>query len=87
MDALARALVIAALILGGAFIVRGLYPADRFTIVAAPGGGAYRVDRLTGSVSFCDALLCRTLPLIAFAPGSPGAPKQPAAPAPGSTGT
>jgi hypothetical protein len=86
MNALPRAIVIAALILGGAFIVRGLYPTDRFTIVAAQGGGAYRVDRLTGSVSFCDALMCRVLPLATFTPGP--LKQAPQAPAPGaSTGT
>jgi hypothetical protein len=84
MDALPRAIVIAAMILGGALIVRGLYPADRFTIVAAQAGGAYRVDRLTGSVSFCDALMCRVLPLATFVPA---APKATPAPGTGSTGT
>jgi hypothetical protein len=85
MDQLPRAIIIAAIILGGAAIVRGLYPADRFTMVAAQGGGAFRVDRLTGSVLFCDAVLCRALPTASFAP-APQKPVQPAAPA-GSTGT
>ncbi len=84
MDTLARAIVIAAMILGGAFVVRGLYPTDRFTMIAAQGGGAFRVDRLTGSVSFCDALMCRVLPLATYAPGTP---KQPPAPPAGATGT
>jgi hypothetical protein len=85
MDALPRAIVIAAIILGGAFIVRGLYPADRFTMVAAPGG-AFRVDRLTGAVLFCDAVICRALPVATFAapPAKPAAqPRPPTA----STGT
>lgn len=89
MENLPRALVIAALIFGGALIVRGLYPADRFTLVAAPGG-AYRVDRLTGSVLFCDQLLCRQLPVATFvAPGQrPAPPAQgPAKPPNGATGT
>lgn len=83
MENLPRALVIAAIVLGGAFIVRGLYPTDRFSMVAAQGGGAFRVDRLTGSVLFCDALVCRVLPIAAFVP--PPAPAKP--PASGATGT
>jgi len=78
MENLPRAIVIAALILGGAAVVRGLYPADRFTLVAAQGG-AYRVDRLTGSVLFCDGLMCRVLPLAKIVPMAP----KPAAPSPG----
>ena len=81
MDTLARAVVIGALILGGAYIVRGLYPADRFTLVAAQGG-SFRLDRLTGSVLFCDAIACRVLPLAKIVPVAP----PPAAPS-GGNGT
>ena len=79
MDQLPRALIIAAIILGGAVIIRGLYPADRFTMVAAQGGGAYRIDRLTGSVLYCDALLCRVLPVATLMPAPPkqGSPAPP----------
>jgi hypothetical protein len=82
METIARAIVIAAIIFGGALIVHGLYPADRYSMVAAAtGGGAYRIDRLTGSVLYCDALVCRALPLATLVPG----PAKPApAPAPGS---
>ena len=86
MENLPRALIIAAIVLGGAFIVRGLYPTDRFTMIANQGGGAFRVDRLTGSVLFCDALLCRVLPLATMvAPPAQG--RKPTAPAQGATGT
>jgi hypothetical protein len=86
MDQLPRAIIIAAIILGGAVIVRGLYPADRFTMVAAQGGGAYRIDRLTGSVLFCDAILCRVLPVATLVP-APQKQAPPATPSPGATGT
>lgn len=82
MDQLPRALVIAALILGGALIVRGLYPADRYSMVAVPGG-AYRLDRLTGGVLFCDAALCRSLPLVAIVARPAAPPSPPPAPATG----
>jgi hypothetical protein len=85
MDNLPRAIVIAAIILGGAFIIRGLYPTDRFTMVASQGG-AFRIDRLTGSVLFCDPLVCRALPLASFAP-TPGRATPPAGPPAGATGT
>jgi len=83
MENLPRALVIASIVIGGAFIVRGLYPTDRFSMVAAQGGGAFRVDRLTGSVLFCDTLVCRVLPVATFV--TPTAPPKP--PASGATGT
>ena len=77
MDQLPRALVIVAMILGGAFIVRGLYPADRFVMTSA-AGGAYRLDRLTGAVAFCDALVCRALPLATLkAVPAPATPSRP----------
>jgi len=85
MDSLARAIVIAAIILGGAFIVRGLYPADRYSMIPAQGG-AFRVDRLTGAVLFCDAVLCRALPVATFAPAPPRQ-AAPAAPPGAATGT
>jgi hypothetical protein len=73
MENLPRAIVIAAIILGGALIVRGLYPSDRFTLVTV-GNGAYRIDRLTGAVLFCDAILCRQLPLAKLVPGHTAPP-------------
>ncbi len=86
MDLIARAIVVAAIILGAAHLVRGLYPADRYTMTSVPNG-AFRLDRLTGSVIFCDALLCRALPLATPVPGrmpaAPGAPPT----APRATGT
>jgi len=67
MEQLPRAIVIAAIILGGATLIRGLYPADRFALVPA-GNGAYRIDKLTGAVLYCDAVLCRALPYGAIVP-------------------
>jgi len=86
MDQLPRALIVAAIILGGAVIVRGLYPADRFTMIAAQGGGAYRLDRLTGSVFYCDPLVCRLLPVATLVPAQPKA-ASPANTAGAATGT
>jgi hypothetical protein len=86
MEQLPRAIVIAAIILAGGLVVRGLYPADRYTMVPVQGG-AYRLDRLTGSVLFCDAIVCRELPLAAFRAGAAPAPKSAASPAAGATGT
>jgi len=80
MESLPRALVFAAIILGGAILIHGLYPADRFSMVPAAAGGGFRVDRLTGGVLFCDPLMCRQLPLAV-----PVAPR-PAPPAPGTPG-
>ena len=85
MDALPRALVVAAIILGGALIVRGLYPADRYSMVAA-GNGAYRVDRLTGSVAYCDPAVCRMLVIVIQVPVPGGAQGAPPAARP-TTGT
>jgi hypothetical protein len=85
MDALSRAIVVAAIILGGALVVRGLYPADRYLLVAAQGG-AFRVDRLTGSVLFCDLIVCRSLPIANFVPG-PQKPAPQSAPPGAATGT
>ena len=82
MENLPRALVFSAMILGGALIVNGLYPADRFTMIPTANGAAFRLDRLTGGLLYCDALLCRPLALAV-----PVAPK-PAPPARGpATGT
>ncbi len=87
MEGLPRAIVAAAIILGGAHLVHGLYPADRFTVTAAANGGSYRLDRLTGAVFFCDTLFCRALPLAVpvQVPAPPGKPKV--APPGGATGT
>jgi hypothetical protein len=63
MENLPRALIVSAMIFGGALIVRGLYPADRFTMVPTTNGAAFRLDRLTGSLLYCDAVLCRPLAL------------------------
>ncbi len=70
MDQLPRAIVFAAIIVSGALLLHGLYPADRYSMVAAQGG-AFRVDRLTGAVIFCDAVICRSLPLATFTPAQP----------------
>jgi hypothetical protein len=92
MEALPRALIVAAMILGGALLVHGLYPADRFAMVPASNGAAYRLDRLTGSVLYCDGMLCRVLPFAVPIPGAvpkpgSGARQAPGAPGGGATGT
>jgi hypothetical protein len=79
---LSRAIVIAALILGGAFVVRGMFGTDRYDLVPAPGGSVYRLDRLTGAVAFCTPMLCRPLAMLVPREAAPGS-----APAPGSGGT
>jgi len=84
MEGLPRAIIAAAMIFGGALLVHGLYPADRFTLASAAGGGSYRLDRLTGAVYFCDTLFCRALPL-AVPVAVPAKPKT--APPGGATGT
>lgn len=77
MEQLSRAIVVAAIIIAGAFVLRGVYPADRYGMIAAQGG-AYRIDHLTGAVIFCDALICRALPLATFK--APPAPPPASAP-------
>jgi hypothetical protein len=71
---LARAIVIAAALLGGALVVRGTFGTDRFDLVPAAGGSVYRLDRLTGSVFFCTPMLCRPLPALVPAINSPQQP-------------
>ncbi len=80
MEQLARALVISAIILGGAHVLRAYYVADRYTLVAA-GNATFRIDRMSGAVLYCDAVLCRQLPFAAIVPTAPKAP------APNGTGT
>jgi hypothetical protein len=89
MEGLPRAIIAAALIFGSALLVHGLYPADRYTIAAAAGGGSYRLDRLTGTVYFCDSVFCRALPLaVPVGVGAPAVPAKPkVAPPSGATGT
>jgi hypothetical protein len=86
---LARAIVIAALILGGAAVVRGTFGTDRYDLVPAPAGSVYRLDRLTGAVTFCTPAFCRPLATLvpkAQAPGPQPSPESPGSPAqPGPT--
>lgn len=70
MSDLSRAMVIAALIIGGAFVVRGMFGTDRYDLVPAAAGAVYRIDRLTGSVAVCTPMLCKVLPLLVPAPDS-----------------
>jgi hypothetical protein len=74
LNDLARAIVIAAALLGGALVVRGTFGTDRFDLVPAGGGSVYRLDRLTGSVFFCTPMLCRPLPTIVPAISNPQQP-------------
>jgi hypothetical protein len=79
MNDLARAIVIAAFLLGGALIVRGTFGTDRYELVQAGAGQVYRLDRLTGAVTFCNPLVCRPLPTVV---PNLQAPPQGAQPAP-----
>jgi hypothetical protein len=81
MNDLARAVVIAAVLLSGALIVRGTFGTDRYELIQAGGGQVYRLDRLTGAVTFCNPLACRPLPslvpnLQAPQQAPPQAPRQ-----------
>lgn len=80
MNDLARAIVIAAFLLGGAVIVRGTFGTDRYDLILAGGGQVYRLDRLTGGVTFCNPLVCRPLPTVV--PNLQQAPPQGAQPGP-----
>jgi hypothetical protein len=95
----ARAIVVAAALLGGSLVVRGLYGPDRWELVQSAGGAVYRLDKLNGNLAFCTPLFCRPLPTLTPAnsrkmalpqntppapkPGNPGVPPQAA----GNTGT
>lgn len=81
MSDLARSIVIAAILLGGALVVRGTFGTDRFELTQAVGGAVYRLDRLTGAVVFCSPAACRQLPMFVPAPAT--TPGGKAAPAPG----
>lgn len=73
MTGIARAIVVAAVLLGGALVVRGTFGTDRYELVPAVGGAVYRLDRLTGAVSICTPAACRPLPtLVPVAPTPPG---------------
>jgi hypothetical protein len=78
MTEIARAIVVASILLGGALIVRGTFGTDRYDLFSAGGGAVYRLDRLTGGVSICDRLLCRPLPV--FVPKAGSTPSVPAPP-------
>jgi hypothetical protein len=76
MENLPRSLIVCAIILGGAHVIRGLYPADRFTMIPAASGATYRLDRLTGSILYCDAVVCRPLALAIPVMPKPAPPAQ-----------
>ncbi len=83
MNDFARAIVVAAIVLGGALVVRGTFGTDRYDLVPAVGGAVYRLDRLTGGVAICTPAACRPLPTLVPAPGGPpagAAPPRPAQP-------
>jgi hypothetical protein len=89
---LPRSVLIAALLLASAFVIRGTFGTDRYDLVPAGNGSAYRVDRLTGAVHFCTPVVCAALPLAkpSVGPGRQGgqAPVPPAPPQrPPPTGT
>jgi hypothetical protein len=79
MSDLARSIVIAAILLGGALVVRGTFGTDRYELVQAGGGQVYRLDRLTGSVTFCNPVVCRPLPMFVPAPAAAPGEKPPPA--------
>jgi hypothetical protein len=79
---LGRALVIAAVLLGGAFVVRGTFGIDRYRLVPAGGSAVYRIDGLTGGVVFCTPAFCRPLPMLVPREGALPGGVQPGAPAP-----
>ncbi len=79
MSDLARSIVIAAILLGGALVVRGTFGTDRFELIQAGGGSVYRLDRLTGAVVFCNPAACRPLPMFVPAPAKTPADKPPPA--------
>jgi hypothetical protein len=79
LNDLARAIVIAAVLLSGALIVRGTFGTDRYELVQAGGGQVYRLDRLTGAVTFCNPLACRPLPMFVPAPATTPGEKPPQA--------
>jgi hypothetical protein len=84
LNDLARSIVIAAILLGGALVVRGTFGTDRFELIQAVGGSVYRLDRLTGSVVFCTPAACRPLPMFVPAPATtPGGNPPPARSGPG----
>jgi hypothetical protein len=64
MTELARAIVIAAIVIGGALVVRGMFGTDRYELQAVPGGAVYRLDRLTGAMSYCTPVACRPLAVM-----------------------
>jgi hypothetical protein len=79
MSGVARSIVIAAFLLGGALVIRGTFGTDRFDLVQSVGGAVYRLDRLTGAVFFCTPVVCRPLPTLVPPPaGKPGGPPSPA---------
>ena len=83
MSDLPRAIVIAALILGGAFVVRGMFGTDRYDLMQATVGSVYRLDQLTGAVAFCTPLVCRPLVMLVPKAATPGGSEPPpAVPAP-----
>lgn len=82
MSQIARAIVIAAIVLGGALVVRGTFGTDRYELVPAIGGAVYRLDGLTGGVAICTPAACRLLPTMTPRVAKPPAGKLPA-PAPG----
>jgi hypothetical protein len=77
MNEIARAIVIAAIVLGGALVVRGTFGTDRHELQPAPGGAVYRLDRLTGRMSYCTPVACR--PLAVMVPVRPPGKQAPAA--------
>jgi hypothetical protein len=88
MRDLARAIVIAAALLGGSLVIRAMYGPDRWELVQTAGGAVYRLDRIGGSVSFCTPLLCRPLPTLTpdNSKKIPLPQHAPQAPTPGSPG-
>jgi hypothetical protein len=73
---LARAIVLATLIAGGSYVIRGMYGTDRWYLAPGPAGTVYRIDRLSGQVHHCDTVVCRVLPTATPVMAGPGAPAQ-----------
>jgi hypothetical protein len=71
-----RSLVPVAIILGGAFIVASLYGSSRFELAPGPGG-VFRIDRLTGAVTYCNPAACILVPTATRVPAAAPVPRAP----------
>jgi hypothetical protein len=71
VNELTRAMLIAALVISGAVVVRGTFGTDRYDLHPGPQGGVYRIDRLSGHVAYCTPVACRVLPYVTLKAAAP----------------